>query len=216
MSIRSFVALSLPNSLAEAVGDDIARLSVQDKESRVRWIDEDNLHVTLAFLGNCEQPLLDAMDWSLEEITHSCLPVELKIETLSLFPYGKRPKLLAAILHPCEALLELHHRVERAAKDAGIYLEKRRFVPHITLGRLRGHSRRDMSLPSVSMGMSDIAPSMSLFESTLMSNGAIYDELYRYDLVPDIDDFLIDGLGLEGSDLELNGVNGASVETEIA
>ena len=73
-----------------------------------------------------------------------------------------------------------------------------------------------MSLPSVSMGMSDIAPSMSLFESTLMSNGAIYDELYRYDLVPDIDDFLIDGLGLEGSDLELNGVNGASVETEIA
>ena len=43
-----------------------------------------------------------------------------------------------------------------------------------------------------------------------------YDELYRYDLVPDIDDFLIDGLGLEGSDLELNGVNSASVETEIA
>lgn len=216
MSIRSFVALVLPNSLATAVGDDIARLSVQDKESSVRWVDEDNLHVTLAFLGNCEQSRLDALDWSLEEIANSCSVVELKIETLSLFPYGKRPKLLAAILRPCEALLELQHRVAKAAKDSGIYIEKRRFVPHITLGRLRGHSRREVGLPSASTGLSDIAPAMSLFESTLTPDGAIYDELFRYDLVPNVDDFLNDGMEFEGSDLEFNGVDTDRVETKIA
>ena len=193
MSIRSFVALSIPNSLATAVGDDIARLSVQDKESRVRWIDEDNLHVTLAFLGDLEQLDVQALDWRLEEIASSCPTIELKIESLSLFPYGKRPKVLAAILKPCDVLVELHRQVERSARDAGIYLEKRRYTPHITLGRLRGHSRREMSLPSVAMGMSDIAPAMSLFESTLTSDGAIYDELFRYDLVPNVDDLLIDG-----------------------
>lgn len=207
MSIRSFVALRLPNSLAIGVGDDIARLSVQDKDSRVRWVDEDNLHVTLAFLGDCEQSQLDSLDWRLEEIAASCLAVELKIDSLSLFPYGKRPKLLAAILNPCDALIELHNQVERAAKDIGIFIEKRRFVPHITLGRLRGHGRREMSLPSVSIGMSDMAPAMSLFESTLTQDGAIYDELFRYELIPDVDDLLIDVLDLDGSELEPVGLN---------
>ncbi|MBT5032496.1 MAG: RNA 2',3'-cyclic phosphodiesterase [Proteobacteria bacterium] len=192
MSIRSFVALSLPNSLATAIGDDIARLSVQDKESRVRWLDEDNLHVTLAFLGNLEQLGVQALDWRLEEIASSCPTIELKIESLSLFPYGKRPKVLAAMLKPCDALLGLHRQVKRSARDAGIYLEKRRYTPHITLGRLRGHSRRDMSLPSLATGLSDIAPAMSLYESTLTPDGAIYDELFRYDLVPNVDDLLID------------------------
>jgi RNA 2',3'-cyclic 3'-phosphodiesterase len=212
MSIRSFVALRLPNSLATGVGDDIARLSVQDKESRVRWVDEDNLHVTLAFLGDCEESQLDSLDWHLEEIASSCLAVKLKVDTLSLFPYGKRPKLLAAILNPCDALFELHHKVERAAKDIGIYIEKRRFVPHITLGRLRGHGRREMSLPSVSIGMSDIAPAMSLFESTLTQDGAIYDELFRYDLIPDVDDLLIDVLDLDGTELESIGLNAAQAQ----
>jgi RNA 2',3'-cyclic 3'-phosphodiesterase len=209
MSIRSFVALCLPNSLATRVGDDITRLSVQDKEARVRWVDEDNLHVTLAFLGDCEQSQLDSLDWHLEEIASSCPSVELKVDSLSLFPYGKRPKLLAAILSPGDALVELHHQVERAAKDIGIYVEKRRFVPHITLGRLRGHGRREMSLPSVSIGMSDIAPAMALFESTLTQDGAIYDELFRYDLVPDVDDLLTDGVDLDDSESQFIGLNAA-------
>ena len=197
MSIRSFVALSLPNSLAIAVGDDIARLSVQDKEARVRWVDEDNLHVTLAFLGNVDSARLQALDWHLEEVAASSGLIELKINSLSLFPFGKRPKLLAAILEPTGALLDLQRSVTRAVRETGIYLEKRRYVPHITLGRLRGHSRRDLSLPSACIGKSDIAPSMSIFESTLTPEGAIYDSLYRYPLLPEASEAAEEVAGLE-------------------
>ena len=63
MAIRSFIALSVPDALANSLGDCAAQMAYQDKSNAVRWVDQANFHITLAFLGEqSEQDLYTLAD----------------------------------------------------------------------------------------------------------------------------------------------------------
>ena len=138
MSIRSFIAIPIEKPLANSLGDLSARMAYQDKSRALRWVDQANYHLTLAFLGEQHEQDLQQLAESLDE----CLPMttlELTITHLSPFPEG-RPKLIAAMLEKTPELIELHQKVLTALRSCSIAVDKRKFNPHITLARYR-HSR---------------------------------------------------------------------------
>lgn len=182
MSIRSFVALPVPERIAADLGDTAARLACQDKDGRVRWIDEENYHVTLAFLGEVDSQTLDDLALDLEGSLGASGPVDLKVDSVALFPWGRRPKLIAAMLEVSPRLQELHDAVVRAARRLSIPVEKRRFHPHVTLGRLRAGGTRRIEFSSARVELKGVASEVMIFESTLTASGAIYDSLYEIPL----------------------------------
>ncbi|NND82582.1 MAG: RNA 2',3'-cyclic phosphodiesterase [Gammaproteobacteria bacterium] len=178
MAIRSFVALSIPQSMANALGDCAARMAYQDKSNAVRWVDQANYHLTLAFLGDQSEQDLESLADQLDQHVQNS-EFEMCVQHLSPFPES-RPKLIAAMIKRDPALLELHQQVISSIISANLKVEKRRFIPHITLGRFR-HSRNHFAggIPGTVDACGEVTE-LSIFESTLTPSGAEYDALYRF------------------------------------
>ncbi|ANT62111.1 2'-5' RNA ligase [Salipiger sp. CCB-MM3] len=189
--MRCFLALPLPEALIAPL------LAVQGAVPVGRAVPEENLHVTLAFLGEVAEADLRELDL---ELGGAALPgCFLQVAGLESFG-GRAPKLLAAALRPDLGLLALQARVARACRSAGIELERRRFRPHVTLLRfgagLRGDGiarleRAVAGLAGLTAGAetgaktgAEAAEELRLVASTLTPEGALYETLAAYPLPP--------------------------------
>ncbi|NDW00751.1 RNA 2',3'-cyclic phosphodiesterase [Salipiger sp. PrR002] len=193
--MRCFLALPLPEALIAPL------LAVQGAVPVGRAVPEENLHVTLAFLGEVAEADLRELDL---ELGGAALPgCFLQVAGLESFG-GRAPKLLAAALRPDPGLLALHGRVARACRAAGIELERRRFRPHVTLLRFGAGLRGDgiARLERAVAGLAGLttgaetgtetgaktgavaAEVLRLVASTLTPEGALYETLAAYPLPP--------------------------------
>jgi 2'-5' RNA ligase len=125
---RLFSAVEIPRSLAE-------RLTLlRSGLTGARWIDPENYHLTLRFIGDVDGPTARDFAEALGEI--EVPPFELKLNGLGSFG-GNKPRAIFASVAPSEGLASLRRANERAARDAGLPAEGRNFMPHVTLARLR-------------------------------------------------------------------------------
>ena len=177
---RAFVAIPMPEDAAARLAALVRGLTVG------RRVDEENLHLTLAFLGEVTDEGLEELHETLSGIRGA--PVELRFEGLGVFGED-RPRALWAAVAAEPGLRELQRQVERAVRKAGLSPEARRFVPHVTLVRLRG--RREDAGPLARFlgerGSGTVPPvravAFSLMASRLRPEGAEYEELARYPLI---------------------------------
>ncbi|MGH6848824.1 MAG: RNA 2',3'-cyclic phosphodiesterase [Methylocella sp.] len=125
---RLFTGLEIPSDLAM----DLSML--RGGVSGARWIEAENYHLTLRFIGDID-------DWTAREI-HATLeqirrpPFIVTIEELGSFG-GAKPRALVARAKPATPLVELQAQQERLMRRIGIAPEPRKFTPHVTLARLR-------------------------------------------------------------------------------
>lgn len=105
----------------------------------------------------------------------------ISVSRLSPFPES-RPKLIAALIKRNADLDRLHTEVTSAVLASNIKIEKRRFLPHITLGRFRrSYNYFAGSIPA-SIDAAGDAVELSIFESHLMPGGAEYESIFRFPL----------------------------------
>ena len=102
-----------------------------------RWIDPENYHITLRFLGDVDDRTAQEFADRLSVIRADAF--ELRLTSLGSFG-GRKPRSVWAGLAPSEALMHLQKAHERAARQSGLAPEARNFKPHVTLARLRGIS----------------------------------------------------------------------------
>lgn len=180
MTIRSFIALPIPKETADELGDIAAKMSYQDKSNAVKWVDQENYHVTLAFLGEQNESDLDAFAEALDAnlTQHEFLA---NLSHISPFPETK-PKLLAAMLEKTPDILAVQKQVVSSIHSAGLMFDKRKFIPHLTLGRYR-HTRNQYA-GTIPMNVSYEAyiDEVVLYQSILNSSGAEYEPIYRFPL----------------------------------
>ena len=177
--IRAFLALPVPDEATD-------RLTLVQHALRLpRPVDAEAMHVTLVFLDSQPEPVLrDLFDL----LSARPLPAP----TLRLTGVGAFGRLdnVHATIAPDPALDALHLRCAQAARMAGIDLPARRFVPHVTLSRpRRGGVDADMLAARLgALGPLDVptwqADEMFLYRSTLTRDGAVYDVLAGWPLVP--------------------------------
>ena len=128
--IRLFVSVELP----ENIKDEIDR--IRNDVPGARWIDRDQLHLTIRFIGEVEEPSFRLIEEALAGVVSESFVVSLS--SVGHFPLRGRPTVLWAGVEAEEGLFALRHRIEHALVRAGISNDKRKFHPHVTLARLRG------------------------------------------------------------------------------
>lgn len=179
--MRVFVAITLPERVQDALGD------VQDALPFGRAVAPDNLHLTLAFLG--EQPAALVADLHDRLVDLKAAPFEMQIDAIEVMG-GRAPAVLVATVKPDPALRDLQRRVRTAAHLAGLTLGRARFRPHVTLARFArriapddiDRLRRFLTVAG-DLCLDPVAvDSFALVASTLRSDGPLYDELARYPL----------------------------------
>ena len=108
-----------------------------------RWIDPENYHITLCFIGDVDNRLADEVSYELDRLSNS-EPVRIRLSHLGIFG-GDKPRALYAGVEPNPALQSFHAAHERVLRRIGVGPDARKFVPHISLARLRGVSALEMA-----------------------------------------------------------------------
>ncbi|HWA17655.1 MAG TPA: RNA 2',3'-cyclic phosphodiesterase [Devosia sp.] len=129
---RLFTGLEVPYDIQTALGFKRGGLS------GARWIDPENYHITLRFIGDVDKHTAYEVSAELDRLSHS-EAFTIRLSHLGTFG-GDKPRALYAGVENNEALQRLQAAQERVLRRAGLEPEGRKFVPHVSLARLRGSS----------------------------------------------------------------------------
>ena len=174
---RLFVAIRPPEPIRDLLID------AMDDSADFRWQDEDQLHLTLRFIGEVERPLAEDLAAALAQIRAP--PFDLLIAGVGRFEQRTGGALWAGV-EPRETVAALAAKVERACQTAGLEPERRAFHPHITLARWKGRRTREVhDFLDRKRGLASepfAVDAFTLFESRLSRHGAHYEEVESYAL----------------------------------
>ncbi len=133
---RLFTGLEIPPRVAQSLA--IMRGGLPG----ARWIDPENYHLTLRFIGDIDGGLARDIAGLLGRVQRA--PFELRLDGLSSFG-GRKPRAVVAAAAPVAALMELQAEHERLLQRLGLEPEGRKYTPHVTLARLRDSSSRQVA-----------------------------------------------------------------------
>ncbi|PTM40460.1 RNA 2',3'-cyclic phosphodiesterase [Bosea sp. 124] len=133
---RLFTALEIPAEVASVLTLHRGGLA------GARWIDPADFHITLRFLGDVDRRMANDLDAFLADIRN--YPFEVTLDALGSFG-GDKPRAVFARVQPSPGLSELQADLERMMRRLGLPPEGRKFVPHVTLARLRDASPVDVA-----------------------------------------------------------------------
>jgi len=108
-----------------------------------RWIDPENYHITLRFIGDVDHAVANEVTDGLDRLTHS-ESFKIRLNQLGAFG-GDKPRALYAAVENNASLQRLQAAQERVLQRLGLEPEGRKFVPHVTLARLRGSAASDIA-----------------------------------------------------------------------
>lgn len=183
--IRAFVAITPPDEVASAL------VAAQWGLPAGRAVERDALHLTLAFLGEHPEPVIEDVHYALAAIRQPGF--ELGLAGLGLLGEG-RAEVLHAGVAPAPGLSRLREKVVQAARDAGLAFERRRYRPHVTLARFNGGlagEEAERVRAFVARGAGMRAGPFEVGEFVLMRSylgraGPVYDTLAAYPLQPNV------------------------------
>jgi 2'-5' RNA ligase len=178
--MRLFVAIALPEDLR-------ARLSrMQQGVPAARWVDPDNLHLTLRFIGEVDSVQAQDLDAALVQVRAARF--EVTLAGVDRFGQGRKSRALWVGVAPAPELDRLRRRVEQAVQAAGFAPEGRKFKPHVTLARFKGdpgHRLHDHLAHHAGFRTEAFAVhEFVLYSSLLTPAGAIYTPEAAYPLSP--------------------------------
>jgi 2'-5' RNA ligase len=174
---RLFVAIRPPEQIRDLLID------AMDESAGFRWQDEEQLHITLRFVGEVDRPVADDLASALAGVRSERF--SLRIQGVARFEQRNSGALWAGV-EPKEPLAALAAKVERVCQSVGLEPGRRAFHPHITLARWKGRRSREVAdflerrrgLVSEPFEVDRFI----LFESRLSRHGAHYEEVARYEL----------------------------------
>jgi RNA 2',3'-cyclic 3'-phosphodiesterase len=133
---RLFTGLEIPAEIGQTLSN------LRGGLPGARWIDPENYHVTLRFIGDIDGVSANEIASMLFRVNRK--PFEVKVQGLSSFG-GRKPRAVVATIVPSRPLIELQAELERMMQRIGLNPEGRKFIPHVTLARLYDASSQDVA-----------------------------------------------------------------------
>ena len=133
---RLFTGLEIPAEIGQTLSN------LRGGLPGARWVDPENYHVTLRFIGDIDGIAANEIASMLFRVNRK--PFEVALQGLSSFG-GKKPRAVVASVVPSRPLIELQAELERLMQRIGLDPEGRKFTPHVTLARLRDASNQDVA-----------------------------------------------------------------------
>jgi len=184
MTIRAFIAIEIDNGIKDRLSEYLNQL--KKTGASVKWVAPENIHLTLKFIGYIEEETLPDLNKIISGAV-SCLDsFSISIENIGAFPNFKKPRVVfVCVQDKGNNLLNIYERLDKGIERLGIKRESKKYVGHITLGRIK--TQKNISkLTSVlnsgtkcSFGLEKVSY-ISLMKSKLTSAGPIYTKLNNF------------------------------------
>ncbi|MGC9361734.1 MAG: RNA 2',3'-cyclic phosphodiesterase [Candidatus Syntrophosphaera sp.] len=182
MKYRTFIALEAPEPVHKSLAE---RLMFLRPVQGVKWVRDQNLHLTLLFLGDVESTAMPVLEKTLAGHAQGQKAFNLNVKGLELFP-AKKPRLVwASLANPDKDLFDFHKDLINSIRREGFEPDIKPLRLHITLGRIRSplpvSLERDIMQSDVDTG-TYAYDKITLYRSVLKPEGPTYHVLEQYKL----------------------------------
>jgi RNA 2',3'-cyclic 3'-phosphodiesterase len=196
--IRAFLAVELSQELRSkfAVVQQELKQRVESERKgdiRISWVQPANMHLTIKFLGDVDEQVIDPLLGAIEQAIGSQPSVKVPLERLGAFPRPNSPRVLW--IGPSEnweqgaegkRVTELHGAIEQACEGLGFLREAKPFSPHLTVARMKT-GERQIGVALATSGVLDqplsvgslAVESVVLVKSELKPTGSVYTRLWE-------------------------------------
>lgn len=184
--MRAFVAIELSDEIKGCLSQAQSHLKYSGAD--VKWVEKENIHLTLKFLGDITEDKAKKVGTMLEGIASSAKPFELTLKDIGAFPKTDSPRVIWAGLDKgAKESTDIAKRTDEELLKIGFEPEARPFAAHITIGRVRSPKNKEalkekiLSVPKswLSDSSSQRISSIALFQSTLTPDGPVYTKIYE-------------------------------------
>ena len=160
---------------------------ILSKSKVVKWVNIENIHLTLRFIGPTVIDEISKLNSMLENVSKNFQDISLEINGTGCFPKEERPRVIwLGVKGEIEKLNDLVVSINKNLADMGYPNEDRNFVPHITLGRIKYPQRNIPDLRSfLNYSFKPIeikVKKISLFQTETFSSGSVYSLIGTYHL----------------------------------
>ena len=186
--IRSFIAIEMPDNIKRHLKTIQENIKSTDPSSS-KWVNPDNIHLTLKFLGNVPSKNIDSICRTLKNTLKDKQPFILTLGNTGVFPSKKRVRVIWVGLNGDTAQLNrVYQDIDSNLSSLGFESEQRQFSPHLTLARVYdnitperksrlGEAVYDVAVPENELFKVD---SFILFKSVLTKFGPVYTKLKSF------------------------------------
>ena len=181
--IRLFVALEIPEEVISVVLAE--RGKILGGENSIRWEPKEKLHITLKFLGDTKDLLVEQISQELELLVKKTKPFKLELNKFGVFRRGGDPKILWVGMKESKWISNFVDEIEESFCKFGYPKEERKFKPHVTLLRFRGGENTEKILKLLEVNLPPLsfnAKKVSLFKSELKQSGSVYTGLKSFQI----------------------------------
>ena len=181
--MRAFIAIELSEEIRSSLAQIESHLKYSGAD--VKWVDKDNIHLTLKFLGEITEEKCEKIKSILDDIGKSVKPFEISIKDIGAFPKIDYPHVIWVGLDKgVNESKELAEKIDDALSKIGFQKETRAFTAHLTIGRVKSPKNKDAlkekvgtcKIPTVN---AQNISSVILFQSKLTPKGSIYTKLHE-------------------------------------
>jgi RNA 2',3'-cyclic 3'-phosphodiesterase len=184
--VRTFIAVDFPPNILKKIAEITAFFKTLTPEKDLKWVDIDNLHLTIKFLGEIEESKTAQVKHTLSHALKNQNSFDIEINGLGMYPNKNNPRVIWLGITGASPLTKIYQGLNRELTAIDISPERRAFSPHLTIARISRHTDhkqaqqigRILSEYKVeSLGVTTIEQ-VHLYQSVLTPSGPIYTLLH--------------------------------------
>ena len=185
MTTRCFISVNLPDGATAAIDSVITELRKTGAD--VKWVNAENIHLTLKFLGNTDEQLIPRISDALCKKLSHYKTFYITIADVGCFPSEKRPRVVWVGIEESVPLADIQKDIDEVMTGFGFSPEARFFSPHLTIGRVRSPKKgielikRLAEFKGKAFGRVEV-DAVYIMKSELKPAGAEYSSLCRIPL----------------------------------
>jgi len=188
MAIRTFLALDLDETIRNRIVEAARRIG--DRGAKVKWVEPQNLHVTLKFLGDVQDGMVADVCAAAADAAARVQPFDFQVRgVIAVPPTGQLRMFWVGVEDPTGRTGALHEALDQALGPLGFQPEGRAFKPHVTLGRVRlARDPSALRIAAAPLAGEDFgqqrAEEVVVYSSRLTAQGPVYAPVSRARLGP--------------------------------
>lgn len=181
--IRCFLAIDLPLDLRKKVTE--LQRKIQESKPDVKWVEEENLHLSIRFLGEIEEEVVERVKEIAERCAKTFKPFKVSLRSIGVFPSLAYLRVIWVGAEDQE-IKRIHDSIDEELQKIGFAKDKK-FVPHLTIGRVRSARNKGELLAklkdnwSAEIGEFEVKE-IKLKQSKLTPKGPIYSDIAEFKL----------------------------------
>jgi 2'-5' RNA ligase len=180
---RIFIALKVKPG--ETLLKIVASFKSQLSNESIKWTNPENIHITLAFLGDTEEKMIKKIGSMLRDKCEGKGRFDLILKGTGVFRSLRDPRIVWAGIEPSEKLMKLKEVILTGLRELSVKMEERPFNPHLTIGRIKYIGNKDaLKLLTEEFQNTEIQTipvnEVILYESILLQSGPVYKPIFIY------------------------------------